>query len=148
MAHSKIPARRSLMKSFLFVVFVLMSHFSLVLAEDESEMPPPTHVDVLLSLSHFSFEFARKDGAIHQYELRISNLETVPELSHMKELRWTLNANNEVEARALAQRLVQRFLEFEKSFDDFRELLLIEGILRSETKVFIDEEGKSYAIRD
>ena len=131
----------------IFVLLVLMSHFSPVLAEDESEMPPPTHVDVLLSLSHFSFEFARKDGAIHQYELRISNLETVPELSHMKELRWTLNANNEVEARALAQRLVQRFLEFEKSFDDFRELLLIEGILRSETKVFIDEEGKSYAIR-
>ena len=104
-------------------------------------------MDVKLSPSPFDFKFSRKDTNPARFELRITNLEASPELSPMKELRWTLNAENEVEARVLAQRLIQRFLEFEKSLDDFKELLLIEGILRSETKVFIDKEGKYYGVQ-
>ena len=140
---------------FLLVIISLqLCRLSFVLAE-EDDVPLPAHVDVQFSPSPFKFEFSRKDalassgltGGSTQFELRISNLQSRPELSYMKELRWTLNAKNEVEARLLAQRLIQRFLEFEKSLDDFKELLLIEGILRSETKVFMDKEGRYYAIQ-
>src|SRR3989338_10334924 len=131
-----IQSKKNFISCFLFLFFC----FNLI---SYSEPMPVFEKRVFNYPLDLNIELVRKtmpSGKIN-YELIIKNVKLGEGFEHLNELRWAFLTESMDEAQAMAQNIIQKFFLFYKNFSQFKKILLLNGILNSETTLKKDENG-------